>query len=113
VDLVEILKKGNVDDVKRALAEVHKQKAFSLADAEYIKEELKNAAKYHAYHIALISRIMPEVDVDPESVTGLDYRLAKAFREGVEKCVELPPVEDNFFAVVVEELNRIIRSLCS
>ena len=112
MDIVAILKRGTPEDVRRALAEVHRQKAFSLADSEYVAEELENAARHHAHHIALISRIMPDVETDPESVTGLDYRLAKAFREGVEKCGEVPPVEDRFFKLVVDELNRLIRALC-
>jgi hypothetical protein len=112
VDVVAILKRGDPEEIKRALAEVHRQKAFSLADSEYFKEELENAAKLHAHHIALISKIMPDIEVDPESITGLDYRLAKAFREGVEKCGEVPPVEDKFFKLVVEELNRLIKALC-
>jgi hypothetical protein len=112
VDVVAILKRGDPEEIKKALAEVHRQKAFSLADSEYFKEELENAARLHAHHIALISRIMPEAEPDPESVTGLDYRLAKAFREGVEKCGEVPPVEDKFFRSVIEELNRLIKALC-
>ncbi len=112
MDVVTILRRGDLEEVRRALAEVHRQKTFSLADSEYVAEEVENAARYHAYHIALISKIMPDVEVDPESVTGLDYRLARAFREGVEKCNEIPPVEDKFFKLVVEELNNIIRALC-
>jgi len=113
VDVAAILKRGDPEEIKRALAEVHRQKAFSLADSEYFKEELENAAKLHAYHIALISKIMPDIEVDPESITGLDYRLAKAFREGVEKCGAVPPMEDKFFfRLVVEELNRLIKALC-
>ena len=112
MDVVAVLRRGGPEEVRGALAEVHRQKAFSLADSEYIKEELENVAKLHAYHIALISKIMPDIEVDPESITGLDYRLAKAFREGVEKCGEVPPVDDKFFRMVVEELNRLIKALC-
>jgi hypothetical protein len=112
MDVVAVLRRGDPEEVRRALAEVHRQKTFSLADSEYVAEELGNAAKYHAYHIALISRLMPDIETDPESITGLDYRLAKAFREGVEKCGEVPPVDDKFFRLVVEELNRLIKALC-
>lgn len=114
MDIVEVLKRKNPEEVRRALVEVHRAKAFSLADAEYVAEELEKAARLHAYHIALMSLIAPEVEVDPDSVTGLDYRLARSFQEGLAKCAELPGVvEDGFYRVVLEELNRIIRSVCS
>lgn len=112
MDIVEILRKRDINEIKNALIEVHRQKAFSLADSEYLSDERKNAARYHAYHLALISQILPDVETDVESITGLDYRLAKAFREGIERCNEIPHVEEEFYKIVVNELNRIIRTLC-
>jgi hypothetical protein len=113
VDVLEVLRRRDPSLARSALAEVHRQKAFSLADAEYSKEELERAARLHAHHIALMSIILPEVEVDPESVTGIDYGLAKAFREAWERCADIPPPVDEFYRVVVEELNRLSRSLCS
>jgi len=114
VDIVGILRRGDPREIREALAEVHRQKSFALADSEYFKEELKNAARYHAYHIALMSVILPEVEVDEDSVTGLDYRLAKAFREATQRCGGLSvAVKDEFFKMVVEELNALLRSLCA
>jgi len=114
VDIVGILRRGDPREIREALAEVHRQKSFSLADSEYFREELKSAARYHAYHIALMSAILPEVEVDEDSVTGLDYRLAKAFKEAVRRCQGLSiAVEDEFFKMVVEELNALLSSLCA
>lgn len=114
MDIVNVLKSGDVELVRAALAEVHKLKAFSLADSEFLKEEWGNAARLHAHHIALMSRVLSDVEVDPESITGRDYVLAKAFREAETKCATLSvDVEDEFYRVVVEELNRLVRLLCS
>ncbi|HII47127.1 hypothetical protein [Pyrobaculum aerophilum] len=113
MEIEEILKRRDIARVKDALAEVHREKAFSLADSEYIKEERERAARLHARHIALISLILPEVEVDPESITGLDYHLARAFRASVDKCTELSLPADDFYRYVVDELNRIVRSLCN
>lgn len=113
MDVLEILRRRDVEAARAALAEVHRQKAFALADAEYFKHELKTAARLHAHHIALSSLLLPEAEVDEESITGLDYKLAKRFREHAEKCAALPPVEDDFFKDVVDELNDLIRRLCA
>lgn len=108
-----MLRRRDPSLAQSALAEVHRQKAFSLADAEYSREELERAAKLHAHHIALMSLVLPKVEVDSESVTGLDYRLAKAFQEAWESCADIPLFGDDFYRIVVEELNRLSRSLCS
>ncbi|MGK0548819.1 MAG: hypothetical protein ABWU84_04185 [Pyrobaculum sp.] len=115
MDILEILKTRDEARIKEALAEVHKQKAFSLADSEFVKEEWENAARLHAHHIALISYILPpNVEADPESITGKDYRLAVAFQVALKTCSEIPPPPgDEFYKLVVEELNRLARSLCS
>jgi hypothetical protein len=111
--VIEVLVRGSAGEITSALSEIHRQKALSLADSELVREERERAARYHAYHIALISRVMPEVETAPDSITGVDYRLARLFREGVERCSELPRVEDDFYKAVVEELNSIIRDICS
>ncbi|MEM1902105.1 MAG: hypothetical protein QXK71_00390 [Pyrobaculum sp.] len=113
MDIVSVLKSRDLEKIKEALVEVHKAKAFSLADSEYIEKELENAARYHAYHIALISSLIYDVEVDLESITGRDYLLAKSFREAESKC-ELLSIDtgDEFYKTVVEELNNLLSTLC-
>ncbi|MFN3804314.1 MAG: hypothetical protein ACK4SY_04605 [Pyrobaculum sp.] len=110
--VVRILKSGNKDEVLSALTEVHRHKAAVLATFEHSPEGLKAAARLHAYHLALASVILPDVEIDEESVTGLDYRLAKLFRDGAKRCEKITVTGDDFYGVVVEELNELISSLC-
>lgn len=113
MDIVAILKKGDAREVAEALAEIHREKSFALADTEFDPSARKTAAMYHAYHIALMSVIVPEVKTEENSVTGRDYSLAKAFREKWATCGEIPQPQDEFYRMVVEKLNALIKRLCS
>ncbi|MFN7105097.1 MAG: hypothetical protein ACK4M3_00680 [Pyrobaculum sp.] len=111
-DIVKILKGGDKNEVLDALTEVHRRKAAVLAASEYSPGGLKAAAKLHAYHLALASVILPDVEIGEEGVTGLDYHLAKLFRDCAKRCEKIATKGDEFYGVVVEELNELISSLC-
>lgn len=108
MEVVEILRKRDVERAVGMLREIHRQKTYALA-----RSALGESAKLHAHHIALLSIAMPEVEVVEDSITGVDYRLAKLFRESVEKCVGLPADGDDFYSSVVRELNSLVDFLCS
>ncbi|MFB6490476.1 MAG: hypothetical protein TU35_004360 [Thermoproteus sp. AZ2] len=99
------------------LSEVHRQKAFHLSDYYYgLKDALADAARLHAYHIALMSVI--GLGEPGPGVTGIDAELAKALSQSLATCSEISGRQygeglGEFFAEVVKELNSLVRELCS
>lgn len=117
MDIVaKVLAEKDVEEAKRLLSEIHKEKAFLLSDYYLGADVLGEAAGLHALHIALISLIYGEVEAG--GVTGLDLSLAASFSRAYANCgrVELPAVPDElagFYKQVVEGLNELVSRLCS
>lgn len=99
------------------LSEVHRHKAFYLSDYYYgLKSALADAAKLHAYHIALMSLL--GLGEPGPSITGIDAELAKEFSRALSTCSEIAARQygeglGEFFAEVVKELNSLSKELCS
>ncbi len=110
------LAKKDVEEAKRLLAEIHREKALLLGDYYLGVDVVGEVAKLHALHIALISLLYGEVEAG--GVTGLDLSLAASFSRAYANCgrVEPPAALDelaDFYKRVVEELNKLINSICS
>ena len=114
--IVEALAKRDLEEARRLLAEVHREKTFLLADYYLGRDVMGEAARLHALHIALISLIYSEVKAG--GLTGLDLALASSFAEARARCgrVEAPRAPGelaDFYDRVAEELNKLLERLCS
>lgn len=109
--VLDVLRRRDPEAARALLAEVHREKAFSMADLEAGVEA--DIALYHAYHVALLSLVQGgEVEVEPDSITGLDFALAVKFAQALGACGRIEGSFDEFFTQVVQHLNRLAASLC-
>lgn len=109
--MLDALRMRDLEKARALLADVHREKAFAMADAEIGKEV--DIALYHAYHLALLSLIYRgEAEVESDSVTGLDYLIARRFAQALDSCGRVEGQFDEFFSQVASHLNRLLAALC-
>lgn len=118
-EVVSAFKRRSLEDIVRLLRKIHDAKTMVLADAEIYGRErdLREAARYHAYSIVLMSILHEQKPVEDGSLNSIDERLALAFREGLGKCsidikLDAEDYIGKFYNPVVEELNNVVREIC-
>jgi len=113
-EVADVIRKRDYSRALELLREIHREKAFSMAEAEYGEFDVDKMAKYHAVHIALMSVVYDqEFDVDGESLTGIDYILSRAFTNSLKECREINININNFYNNVISYLNKLLRDLCT
>ncbi|MGC8974422.1 MAG: hypothetical protein ACP5KY_09545 [Thermoproteus sp.] len=114
--VLDALARGDAEEARRLLAEVHREKTYVLGDHYLGRDAAGEAARLHALHIALLSLLYGRVEAG--GITGADLALASAFAKARADCgpVEPPQAPEglaDLYRLVAEELARLARELCS
>lgn len=115
-EAVDVIISGDTERARELLGKIHREKTFILADYYLGADVMRDVARYHAVHIAIMS-LFPQ-SKSGGGLTGLDLSLSSAFAQALSTCgrlesgVDAPPELASFFKEVADSLNELVRIIC-